>query len=131
MNNIEAIIALFLFLLVYLNITERIFRNPRRCSRLIEKIFKLRSGIKIKASFYIEYEILDINNFPDEKRIQDFSVSVLEYLFRKDEYKNLERKKIGKKASRIVKRKNDQKEIGEIRIVIEKIEIFEEKNKQP
>lgn len=131
MNNIEAIIALFLFLLVYLNITERIFRNPRRCSRLIEKIFKLRSGIKIKASFYIEYEILDINNFPDEKRIQDFSVSVLEYLFRKDEYKNLERKKIGKKASRIVKRKNDQKEIGKIRIVIEKIEIFEEKNKQP
>ncbi|MDD4874969.1 MAG: hypothetical protein WCX23_01630 [Candidatus Paceibacterota bacterium] len=131
MNNIEAIIALFLFLLVYLNITERIFRNPRRCSRLIEKIFKLRSGIKIKASFYIEYEILDINNFPDEKRIQDFSVSVLEYLFRKDEYKNLERKKVGKKASRIVKRKNDQKEIGKIRIVIEKIEIFEEKNKQP
>ncbi|MDD4830594.1 MAG: hypothetical protein WC322_01760 [Candidatus Paceibacterota bacterium] len=131
MNNIEAIIALFLFLLVYLNITERIFRNPRRCSSLIEKIFKLRSGIKIKASFYIEYEILDINNFPDEKRIQDFSVSVLEYLFRKDEYKNLERKKVGKKASRIVKRKNDQKEIGKIRIVIEKIEIFEEKNKQP
>ena len=131
MNNIEAIIALFLFLLVYLNITERIFRNPRRCSRLIEKIFKLRSGIKIKASFYIEYEILDINNFPDEKRIQDFSVSVLEYLFRKDEYKNLERKKVGKKASRIVKRKNDQKKIGKIRIVIEKIEIFEEKNKQP